>query len=66
MNEKEVRKVLTEWKTISRNKENKELYEVRLKFLRDYLSYQIGEQRIGREECLKEGKKKVLFKVNTN
>ncbi len=39
----------------SANKENKALYEARLKFLRDQLSNIVGERRAGKEEGLKHG-----------
>ena len=57
MNEQEVREALIEWETISANKENKALYEARLKFLRDQLSNIVGERRAGKEEGFKEGMK---------
>jgi len=40
---------------LSANKENKVLYEARLKYLRDQLSNIRGEHRLGREEGIKEG-----------
>lgn len=55
MNEQEVRAALIEWETLSANKENKALYEARLKYLRDQLSNLRGERRIGREEGRQEG-----------
>ena len=48
MNEQEVQKALIEWESISANKENKALYEARLKYLRDELSLLRGERRKGR------------------
>ncbi|MFE8696146.1 hypothetical protein ACFYKT_07245 [Cytobacillus sp. FJAT-53684] len=50
MNEQEVREALIEWENLSANKENKVLYEARLKYLRDQLSNIRGERRLGREE----------------
>ena len=50
LNEQEVREALVEWETLSANKENKALYEARLKYLRDQLSNILGERRVGREE----------------
>ena len=55
MNEQEVQKALIEWETLSANKENKALYEARLKYLRDELSLLRGERRKGIEEGKKEG-----------
>jgi len=43
------------WESLSANKENKVLYEARLKYLRDQLSNIRGERRLGREEGIKEG-----------
>ena len=57
MNEQEVREALIEWETLSAIKENKALYEARLKFLRDHLSNIVGERRAGKEEGFKEGMK---------
>ena len=57
MNEQEVREALIEWETLSANKENKVLYEARLKFLRDQLTNLVGERKAGREEGIEEGKK---------
>ena len=62
MNEQEVREALMEWENSSANKENKVLYEARLKFLRDQLSNIRGERREGREEGLKEGMEKGMEK----
>ena len=62
MNEQEVREALIEWENLSANKENKVLYEARLKFLRDQLSNIRGERREAREEGLKEGMKEGLKK----
>lgn len=55
MNEQEVRDALIEWETLSANKENKVLYEARLKYLRDQLTNLVGERKAGREEGLKQG-----------
>ena len=55
MNEQEVQKALIEWETLSANKENKALYEARLKYLRDELSLLRGEQRKGKKEGSLEG-----------
>ena len=55
MNEQEIREALIEWETLSSNKENKILYESRLKFLRDQLSLVRGERKAAREEGLAEG-----------
>ncbi|MGG5255392.1 hypothetical protein ACQYAD_18355 [Neobacillus sp. SM06] len=57
MNEQEAREALIEWETSNANKENKALYEARLKFLRDQLSNIVGERRAGKEEGFKEGMK---------
>ena len=57
MNEQEVREALIEWETLSANKENKVLYEARLKYLRDQLTNLVGERKAGREEGIEEGKK---------
>ncbi|AJO23449.1 hypothetical protein QQ991_08315 [Weizmannia coagulans] len=51
MNEQEVLDAIKEWENLSANRENKVLYEARLKFLRDQLANIRGE----REEGLKEG-----------
>ncbi|WP_102272137.1 Rpn family recombination-promoting nuclease/putative transposase [Cytobacillus massiliigabonensis] len=58
MNEQEVREALVEWESLSANKENKMLYEAKLKYLRDQLSNIRGERRLGREEGIEEGYKK--------
>ena len=58
MKEQEIREALIEWETISGNKENKALYEARLKFLRDELSWIRTEKTRAREEGLKEVEKK--------
>ncbi len=50
MNEQEIREALIEWETISANKENKVLYEARLKYLRDQLSNIRGERKEGKVE----------------
>ena len=67
MNEQEVQKALIEWETLSANKENKALYEARLKYLRDELSLLRGERRRGLEEGItigkKEGVREGLLKV---
>ena len=63
MNEQEVQKALIEWESISANKENKALYEARLKYLRDELSLLRGERRRGLEEGKKEGVREGLLKV---
>ncbi|XJZ27066.1 hypothetical protein ACF5W4_17365 [Bacillota bacterium Lsc_1132] len=55
MNEQEIHEALIEWESLSANKENRALYEARLKFLRDQLSNMRGERRAGREEGIKEG-----------
>ncbi|MGG5252495.1 Rpn family recombination-promoting nuclease/putative transposase [Neobacillus sp. SM06] len=55
MNEQEIREALVEWENLSANKENKELYEARLKFLRDQLSNIRGERREGIKEGIKKG-----------
>lgn len=54
--EQEIRKALIEWETLSNNKENKALYEARLKFLRDELAWMRTEKKRAREEGLKEGR----------
>ena len=59
MNEQEIREALIEWENLSANKENKVMYEARLKFLRDQLSNIRGERRLGREE----GKKEVAVEM---
>lgn len=59
LNEQEVREALIEWESLSANKENKVLYEARLKYLRDQLSNMMGERRVGRVEGLKEGLRQV-------
>jgi len=51
MNEQEVREALIEWETLSANKENKVLYEARLKYLRDQLTNLVGERKAGNEEA---------------
>ena len=56
MKEQEVREALIEWEMLSSNKENKALYEARLKYLRDELSWIQGEKKRAREEGLEEGK----------
>lgn len=66
MNEHEVREALIEWETLSANKENKILYEARLKYLRDQLSNIMGERREGREEGRKEGREEVIGKMIKN
>ena len=63
MNEQEVQKALIEWETLSANKENKALYEARLKYLRDELSLLRGERRRGLEEGITIEKKKEYKKV---
>ena len=60
LNEQEVREALVEWETLSANKENKALYEARLKYLRDQLSNIIGERRVGREEEQRKIAKRML------
>lgn len=50
MNEHEIREAMIEWESLSANKENRALYEARLKFLRDQLSNMQGERRAGIEE----------------
>jgi predicted transposase/invertase (TIGR01784 family) len=55
MNEHEIREAMIEWENLSANKENKVLYEARLKYLRDQLSNIRGERKAGREEGMKEG-----------
>lgn len=57
MNEQEIREAMIEWESLSTNKENRALYEARLKFLRDQLSNIRGERRAGREEGMKKGRK---------
>jgi predicted transposase/invertase (TIGR01784 family) len=54
MNEQEVREALIEWETLSANKENKVLYEARLKYLRDQLTNLVGERKAGRQEAKRE------------
>jgi predicted transposase/invertase (TIGR01784 family) len=56
MNEQEIREAMFEWESLSSNKENKVLYEARMKFLRDQLSNLMGERRAGKEEGRKEGR----------
>ncbi|MEH7345777.1 Rpn family recombination-promoting nuclease/putative transposase [Bacillus sp. JJ1532] len=67
MNQEQVREALIEWETLSANKENRVIYEARMKELRDQLSNLQGERRLGREEGrekgLKEGKKEGLRDV---
>jgi predicted transposase/invertase (TIGR01784 family) len=63
MNEQEVREALIEWETLSANKENKVLYEARLKFLRDQLTNFVGERKAGREEGKLEEKRKVALEM---
>lgn len=63
VNEQEVREALVEWESLSANKENKVLYEARLKFLRDQLSNIMGERRLGKEEGIREGIKEGIKKV---
>lgn len=67
MNEQEVQKALIEWETLSANKENKALYEARLKYLRDELSLLRGARRKGIEEGMEKGmelgEKKGILKV---
>lgn len=58
MNEQEIREALIEWETLSSNKENKMLYESRLKFLRDQLSLVRNERKAARAEGLEEGRAK--------
>lgn len=55
MNEEQVREALIEWETLSANKENRVVYEARMKELRDLLSNLQGERRLGREEGREEG-----------
>ena len=63
LNEQEVREALVEWETLSANRENKVLYEARLKYLRDQLSNIMGERRAGREEGIKEGIRSMAKKL---
>lgn len=56
MTEEQVREALIEWEALSANKENRAVYEARIKFLRDQLSNLQGERRLGREEGRKEGR----------
>ncbi|WP_428911620.1 hypothetical protein [Niallia sp. Krafla_26] len=56
MKEQEIREALIEWETISRNKENKVLYEARLKFLRGELAWILSEKKRAREEGMQEGR----------
>jgi predicted transposase/invertase (TIGR01784 family) len=58
MKEQEVREALIEWEMLSSNKGNRALYEARLKYLRDELSWIQGEKRRAREERLEEGRQK--------
>lgn len=51
----EVREALIEWETISANKENRVVYEARMKELRDLLCNLQGYQRKGIEEGIKIG-----------
>ena len=62
MNEQEIREALIEWETLSSNKENKMLYESRLKFLRDQLSLVRNERKTARAEGLNEQKVKQKVK----
>ena len=55
MNQDQVREALIEWEALSANKENRAVYEARMKELRDQLSNLQGERRLGREEGLKIG-----------
>jgi predicted transposase/invertase (TIGR01784 family) len=55
MNEEQVREALIEWEALSANKENRVVYEARMKELRDLLSNLQGERRLGREEGREEG-----------
>lgn len=56
MKKQEVREALIEWEMLSSNKENKALYEERLKYLWDKLSWIQGEKKRAREEGLEEGR----------
>ena len=58
VNIEEVRAALIEWETISANKENRVVYEARMKELRDLLSNLQGYQRKGIEEGIKIGVEK--------
>ena len=49
MNIEEVREVLIEWESLSANKENREVYETRMRQLRDLLSNLQGYHRWGRK-----------------
>ena len=65
MNEQEIREALIEWETLSANKENKVLYEARLKYLRDQLSNIRGERKAGKEEgkktnCYRNAKRRII------
>ncbi|MEZ0117598.1 UNVERIFIED_ORG: putative transposase/invertase (TIGR01784 family) [Heyndrickxia coagulans] len=62
MNEQEVLDAIKEWETLSANRENKLLYDARLKFLRDQLANIRGEREEGRQEGLKEGIQKGIEK----
>ena len=66
MNEQEIREALVEWENLSANKENKVMYEARLKYLRDQLSNLMGERRVGREEGLNEGIKEGKREIADN
>lgn len=56
----EVRKALIEWESLSANKENRVVYEARMKELKDLLSNLEGYKRKGREEALKLVARKML------
>lgn len=59
MNREQVREALIEWETLSANKENRIIYEARVKELRDLLSNLEGERRVGKEE----GKQEIALKM---
>ncbi|KWZ85979.1 Rpn family recombination-promoting nuclease/putative transposase [Heyndrickxia coagulans] len=62
MNEQEVLDAIKEWESLSANRENKLLYDARLKFLRDQLANIRGEREEGREEGRQEGLKEGIQK----
>lgn len=66
MKEHEIREAMIEWESLSANKENRALYEARLKFLRDQLSNMQGERRAGIEEGIKEATAKLVQNMIRN
>ncbi|MGG3772609.1 hypothetical protein [Heyndrickxia faecalis] len=62
MNEQEVLDAIKEWESLSANRENKVLYEARLKFLHDQLANIRGEREEGLKEGIQIANKKMLSK----